>query len=94
MSTRLTSSLKLAWRALSTRITSGISMPTSTPSTNTSAYSALRKGADIHAKSRNSSVADSPPSSPTSSSMSMKRASTSRSSTYFERCEPTPIANR
>jgi hypothetical protein len=27
-------------------------MPTSTPSTNTSAYSALRKGADIHAKSK------------------------------------------
>jgi hypothetical protein len=62
-------------------MTSGISMPTSTPIPKTTAYRTARKGADNRPKMRNSAAAETPPSSPTSSSMSMKRARTSASFT-------------
>ena len=81
MSTRLTSVEKSSLPACSTRITSGISIPTSKPIANTSAYSTVRNGADSHAKTTNNTIADRPPSRPTSSSMSTKRASTSSSFT-------------
>ena len=69
-------------------------MPTINPMMKTPTYRAARKGADSHANTRNSTAAETPPSSATSSSTSMKRFRTSSSLTYFDNHEPMPMAKR
>ena len=69
-------------------------MPTTVPTTSTSAYSSVRNGAAASPKATNKAKADMPPITPTSSSISIKRRRVSSSLMYLVRCAPMPMANR
>ena len=69
-------------------------MPTTMPTTNTSAYSSVRNGAAASPNTTNNTKADTPPMMPTSNSISIKRESASSSRMYLVRCAPMPMAKR
>ena len=74
------------------RISNGISRPTSTPSSVTSAYNRNRKPPETE-KAKNRIADEKPPTRPTISSMAMKRDTSARSRNRDSQL-PMPMANR